>query len=101
MKKIIYSCLVASMLASGAYAADGATLFKKCIACHGKDASKVPPGGEVASVTLSEQEIVEALKGYRAKTFGGKAKKTMEIQAAKLSDDDINALAAYIVSLKK
>lgn len=99
MKKVFLACLMMGMFGSVAYAADGAALYKKCIACHGKDASKVPPGGTVASNTLSEEEIVKALKGYQDGSFGGKAKATMKIQVKSLSDEDIEALAKYIKSL--
>ncbi len=99
MKKVFLACLVMGLFGSAAYAADGATLYKKCIACHGKDASKVPPGGTVASNTLSEEEIVKALKGYQDGSFGGKAKATMKLQTKNLTDEDIAALAKYIKSL--
>ena len=100
MKKVLLSLAALSLLSTAAMASDGATLFKKCVACHGKSAEKKAPGAEVIINTLDEKTILEALQGYKAGTFGGKAKKTMELQVKKLSDDDIKALAAYIVTLK-
>ncbi|MBZ7993402.1 c-type cytochrome [Campylobacter sp. RM9333] len=78
---------------------DAATLFKKCIACHGKNAEKLAPGAEVAINTLSESEIYEALSGYKAGTFGGKSQKTMQLQVKNLNDEDFKALAKYIKTL--
>lgn len=78
---------------------DGEKLFKKCVACHGKKAEKLAPGAEVVVNTLSEQEIYDALSGYKAGTFGGKSKKTMELQVKKLNDEDFKALAKYIKTL--
>ncbi|WP_336614339.1 c-type cytochrome [Campylobacter sp. RM12654] len=78
---------------------DAATLFKKCIACHGKNAEKLAPGAEVVINTLSESEIYEALSGYKAGTFGGKSQKTMQLQVKNLNDEDFKALAKYIKTL--
>lgn len=78
---------------------DGATLFKKCVACHGKNAEKLAPGAEIIINTLSEQEIYEALSGYKAGTFGGKSQKTMQLQVKNLNDEDFKALAKYIKTL--
>lgn len=99
MKKIALTCLIAGLFGSSVYAADGATLYKKCMVCHGKDGSKMAPGATVLINSLSEQEIVKALKGYQDGTFGGKAKGQMKIQTKNLTDDDIKALAAYIKTL--
>lgn len=78
---------------------DGEKLFKKCVACHGKKAEKLAPGAEIVVNTLSEQEIYNALSGYKAGTFGGKSKKTMQLQVKKLNDEDFKALAKYIKTL--
>lgn len=79
-------------------------LYRKCIACHGVNGDKVAPGsnGNVKISSLSKQSIIEDLEGYRAKTLnkGGSAA-TMYLQANSLSDDDIEILSEYIVSLKK
>lgn len=101
MKKLVLICLfgVASLMA-----ADGAALYKKCVVCHGANGDKVPPGSKATSTinTLSKDKIVSDLKGYKAKTlnqFG--AGPLMFAQAANLSEEDMIALADYIVTLKK
>lgn len=100
MNKLLLSLSALALISTSALAADGEALFKKCVACHGKKAEKKAPGAEVIINTLSEKEIADALAGYKAGTFGGKAKKTMELQVKTLNDDDIKALATYIVTLK-
>ena len=101
MKKLVLICLfgVVSLMA-----ADGAVLYKKCAVCHGANGDKVPPGSKATSTvnTLSKDKIVADLKGYKAKTlnqFG--AGPLMYAQAANLSEEDMIALADYIVTLKK
>jgi len=39
------------------------------------------------------------MNGYKAKTYGGAKKATMENLSARLSDAEIKALAAYIGTL--
>lgn len=101
MKKLIF---VALFSAVGLFAADGATLYKTCIVCHGANGDKVPPGSKATFTinTLDKAKIVEDLKGYKAGTlnqYGLGAQ--MKIYAGKLSDEDMGALADYIVTLKK
>lgn len=101
MKKLIFIALFSAV---GLFAADGATLYKTCIACHGKDGDKVPPGSKATFTinSLSKEKIVEDLKGYKAGTLNQyKLGAQMKIYASKLSDADMEALANYIVSLKK
>lgn len=79
-------------------------LYKKCIACHGEKGDKVAPGsvGSVYLADISKDEIIEALKGYRAKNFSkGGTFAIMYLQANGLSDGDIETLADYIASFKK
>lgn len=101
MKKLVF---VALFSVAGLFAADGATLYKTCIACHGAGGDKVPPGSKATFTinSLSKEKIVEDLKGYKAGTLNQyKLGAQMKIYASKLSDDDMNALADYIVTLKK
>lgn len=100
MKKLLLSLAALSVLSTCAMAADGEALYKKCVACHGKKAEKKAPGAEIIVNTLSEKEIFEALKGYKDGTFGGKAKKNMELQVKNLNEEDFKALAAYIMTIK-
>lgn len=78
-------------------------LYKKCVACHGSKGDKVAPGsiGDVHIASLDKSEIINALKGYRAKNFSkGGSFAIMYLQAQDLSDNDINTLADYISSFK-
>ncbi|MDE7255299.1 MAG: c-type cytochrome, partial [Helicobacter sp.] len=58
--------LLLGVLASGAlFAQDGATIFKKCVACHGPNAEKVAPGSK-CGVTINGSDksiLIEQLKG--------------------------------------
>lgn len=79
-------------------------LYKKCIACHGEKGDKVAPGsvGSVYLADIPKDEIIKALKGYRAKNFSkGGTFAIMYLQANGLSDGDIETLADYIASFKK
>lgn len=99
MKKVLL--LVAAGLVGGALAAEPAE-WKKCVACHGADGKKTSFGNDVIA-GMSKDQIVQDLKGYRAKTLDkhGKAKANMFVQAAKLTDAQIEELATYISGLAK
>ncbi len=97
--------LLGLVFASGTLmAADGATIFKKCIACHGANADKVAPGSK-GGVTINGADknlLIENLKGYAAGTAdNGGAKQIMynNMKIWKLTDEDIEAVADYISKL--
>ncbi|MDR1460564.1 MAG: c-type cytochrome [Campylobacteraceae bacterium] len=95
--KIIAIAALIAGAATIANAADGATIFKRCVVCHGKSAEKVPPGGSIVSATLSAEEIKKSLRLYKTdKEHGGKMKANMQIQVKPLSEEDIDAVADYI-----
>lgn len=73
-------------------ASDGKELYAKCQGCHGPDAGK-----NIKS--KAEGDVLKALKGYKAKDYGGDKKAMMENIAGKLSDEDMQALAKYISTL--
>ncbi len=101
MKKMLF---VLAISAVGLMAADGAALYKKCAACHGVAGDKVPPGSKATTTvnTLTKDKLVEDLQGYRAGTLDQySAGKLMTPNAKNLSDEDIEALADYIITLKK
>jgi cytochrome c len=77
-------------------ASDGATLFKKCAACHGATGEKVALGKSKIIKDLSKEQIVTAIKGYKDGTYGGPMKALMKGQVASLSDADVEAVAEYI-----
>nr|WP_232817664.1 c-type cytochrome [Helicobacter burdigaliensis] len=87
-------------------AADGAAIFKKCIACHGANGERVAPGsvGGITIGGMAKDRIMEQLKGYRAGTAdngGAKAIMYANMKNWKLTDDDIEAVADYISKLPK
>ena len=77
-------------------AADGAALYKQCASCHGPQAEKSALGKSKIVKEMSNDEIVTALKGYKDGTYGGAMKALMKGKVAKLSDEEITALADFI-----
>ena len=98
MKKIIITLTLASTMMM---AADGAALYKKCVACHGVNAEKAALGKSKVVQDMSKDEIVAALKGYKDGSYGASMKALMKGQVAALKDDDINTLALHIAGMKK
>nr|WP_245892491.1 c-type cytochrome [Helicobacter valdiviensis] len=87
-------------------AADGAAIFKKCIACHGANGERVAPGsvGGITIGGMAKDEIITQLKGYAAGTAdngGAKAIMYANMKNWKLTDADIEAVADYISKLPK
>ena len=101
MKKltlILTLALSLSVAVSVALAADGAELYKaKCASCHGADGSKTIMSKPVKGLT--EADFTKKMLGYKAKTYGGTKKATMENLAANLSETDIKALAKHVAKL--
>lgn len=101
MKKV----LLGLVLATGfLMAADGATVYKKCIACHGKNGERVAPGskGGVKIAGMDKARLLEQLKGYKAGTAdNGGAKAMMYSTMKNISDADIEAVSDYISKLPK
>ena len=69
---------------------------KVCAGCHGANFEKSALGKSKIVKDLSKEEIVTALKGYKAGTYGGAMKSVMKPNADKLSDEDIEAIATQI-----
>ncbi len=99
MFKIITASVI---LASATFAADGAAIYKKCVACHGADgkttyAGKVPPlAGQVKAT------IVENLKGYKAGSINKYGMGALMSTQAKMDFPDdaaIEAVADFIATL--
>ena len=78
---------------------DGQKIFVACSSCHGKDASKSALGKSKVIKGWGMAKTVEALKGYKAGTYGGAMKGIMKGQALKLSDGEMQAVAEYISKL--
>ena len=104
LKRNIYACLAALSLVlvatpalAGGDIERGAALAETCLGCHGivgyrnaYPSYRVPKLGG-----LDENYIVIALNGYKNETRGHA---TMQAQAATLSDQDMQDLAAYFAS---
>lgn len=102
MKKLLTILSISAAFASYAMAADGATLYNSCKACHGAQGQMKAMGKSKPLNTLTSDQIATDLKGYKAgklNRYGFGA--AMKPHAAKLSDADIDALAKYIPTLKK
>ncbi len=82
-------------------AAKGKELYAKCASCHGSDGKRKALGKSGVIAGMPKDEVAKKLKGYKAGSlnqYGMGA--LMKSQVATLSDSDIEALAAYISSLK-
>lgn len=98
MKKTIF--LAALVCATSIFAADGATLFKTCTACHGMKAEKAALNKSQIIAGWDAAKITAALNGYKAGTYGGPLKGTMTSQVKNLDAEAIATLAKYIEGLK-
>lgn len=95
---VLMGLWVAQSASAEGDAANGATLGYSCLGCHGIEgyrnaypSYRVPKlGGQKASY------LVVALNGYRD---GTRAHPTMQAQAASLSDQQIEDVAAYLASI--
>lgn len=90
--------LMAFALSTALAAEDGKALYAaKCQSCHGADGAKTamskPLKGQSAGA------IVKAMQGYKAKTFGGAKKATMENLASRMGEEQFTALGDYIGTL--
>ncbi|NLU34904.1 MAG: c-type cytochrome [Wolinella succinogenes] len=98
MKKIALGMIFA---AASLMAADGATLYKKCVACHGVKAEKPALGKSEVIAGWDKAKLVEELKAYKAGTLNRNGMGAMmKGQMASFSDADIEAVAEYISTLK-
>jgi len=95
MKKIISIGLLVG-LASTIALADGATAYKKCVACHGLNGEKVALGKSKIIKNMTKAEIETSLLGYQNGTYGGQMKALMAGQVKTLSATDIKDIANKI-----
>ena len=75
---------------------DGKTLFSKCVSCHGANGEKVALNTSKIIQNMSKEEIINALKGYKDDTYGGKMKSMMKSQVEGLSEENIITIAEYL-----
>ena len=109
IRTLLITSIAGALLASTAWAQDakvakGAQIYadQKCAICHsiGDKGNKKGPLDGVASM-LSADEIrswITDAKGMTAKT---KATRKPEMKAYTLPKDDVDALVAYLMTLKK
>ncbi len=101
-KKSILLAITVFALPAMTSAADidaGKTKAVLCGACHGSDGMAT----QAIYPNLAGQNeayLASSLKAYRSKDRNGGLASIMQIQASRLSDDDIADLAAYFSSLK-
>jgi cytochrome c-type protein NapB len=91
MRKITKILAITALMSPAIYAADVNTAA--CAGCHGANFEKSALGKSKIVKDMTKDEIVKALKGYKDGSYGGAMKGLMKGQVAKLSDDDINAIA--------
>jgi mono/diheme cytochrome c family protein len=97
MKKMFALAIVATM-AMPLFAADGAATFKaKCAGCHGADGSKTIPAMGVPAINTA---AVKAKGVAGLTTVVSKGVGKMPAFAGKLSDDEINSVVKFVLTLK-
>ena len=67
-----------------------------CTGCHGQHFEKAAMGKSKVVKDMSLKEIVDALKGYKAGTYGDTMKQMMVAQVKNLSDSDLEAMSLLI-----
>jgi len=101
---------LAALAATGALAADGASIYDQCVSCHGKNGQSTEPTIPIVG-GYSEKYISESFKNFRSKArpcaevsvpSGPKkgTKSDMCKVLEKLKDDDSNAVAKWLASQK-
>jgi mono/diheme cytochrome c family protein len=108
MRSIVLAAVVCACTAATASAQDakakGEQLFadQKCTLCHsvGDKGNKKGPLDGVAS-KLSPAEIREWITDSKGMTSKTKATRKPEMKAYSLPKDDVDALVAYLTTLKK
>lgn len=76
---------------------DGAKLYAKCASCHGANGEKVALNVSKIIKDLSKDNFISAVKGYQNGTYGGNMKTLMVGQVKSLTEDEIKAIADYII----
>ena len=92
----IWTVLAGISLIGTVSSADINSKIAICKGCHGQNFEKKAMGKSKVVKNMSKAEIINALKGYKAGTYGGDIKKTMEGQVKKLSSKDIEAIVNKI-----
>ncbi len=86
---------------AGGDVAKGKELFAKCASCHGPDGKRKALGKSGIIAGMPKDEVLKKLKGYKAGSLNQYGMgMLMKGQVGSLSESDLEALAAYISSLK-
>ena len=100
MKKLLAVSILACLGVS-AFAADGATLYKKCAVCHGAKADVVYLKKVRALKTIPKAERLQAMKEYAAGTRNNYQQGAiMNLNLKGLTEADFEAIENYIETLK-
>jgi cytochrome c553 len=97
MKKFVSTLAIGAVLATASFASNAAALYAPCAGCHGKDGSMKALNASKIIKDMTKEDFVASLKGYKDGTYGGAMKGVMTGQVAKLSEDDMKALADLII----
>jgi len=90
MKRIVKTVALGALFAAtSSYSASIAV----CAGCHGQHFEKSAMGKSKIVKDMSLKDIVHALKGYKAGTYGGAMKQIMVSQVKDLKDSDIEAIS--------
>jgi len=101
MKKMALGIIISSFLAGLSMASEGELVYKRCIGCHGFHAEKKALDMSQVIQGWPAERVRQALRGYQEGSYGGRMKSLMRGQASPLGDEEIDALGAYIESLKE
>ncbi len=93
MKNIVKMLAISALLSPAIYAGANTAV---CAGCHGANFEKSALGKSKIVKDLTKDQIVKALKGYKAGTYGGAMKGIMKGQVAKLTDADIEEIATKV-----
>jgi len=93
MKKLVKRVILGSLLAT---ASSYAVSIAACAGCHGQNFEKKAMGKSLVVKDMSIKEIIVALKGYKAGTYGDTMKQMMMTQVINVKDADLEAMAMLI-----
>ena len=83
--------------------ANGKEIYdRECKSCHGSDGKMKALGKSNSIAGVTAESILQDMKGYQSKTLDKHGMgNVMNLNASKLKEDEIKAVAEYIASLKK
>ena len=93
MKKLVKRVILGSLLVT---ASSYAVSIAACAGCHGQNFEKKAMGKSKVVKDMTLKEIIDALKGYKAGTYGDSMKQMMMTQVINVKDADLEAMAKLI-----